>query len=43
MGSVRDFPPFNKPHESNVMGSVIKMEPEFEGACVRFLLSSSTI
>lgn len=29
--------------KSNLMGSVIKVKPEFEGACVRFLLSCSII
>jgi hypothetical protein len=29
--------------KNNLMGSVIKMKPEFEGACVRFLLSCSII
>jgi hypothetical protein len=44
MGFVRDFRPFNNPHESNLMGSVMKtMDVEFEGACVRFLLSCSII
>ena len=29
--------------KSNLMGSVIKMKPEFEGVCVRFLLFCSII
>jgi hypothetical protein len=29
--------------KSILMGSVIKMKPEFEGACIRFLLSCSII
>jgi hypothetical protein len=29
--------------KSNLMGSVIKMKPEFEGAYIRFLLSCSII